>query len=350
MKVLIAGSGKMGTDIFNYLLPYGFEMVWLCLNDAEAAKMSIAFHKRANRQLKAGIIDQTGYDQLISRITITADYGAAKETDMYIEAIWEDASAKWELFDKLDQLAKPEALFISNTSSIPLSELFIIPDRKAFCCGLHFFFPLMLKNIVEVNVTNHTSTATVNRLLTFLSEIERNYLILPEPEHFLLNRLLLKAQAKAMNLHINEQIAAKDIDAIIRNKIFPIGIFEFFDHVGLDIMFASVTNYSVYQDKRIDCTELLNAFKVKLASNCLGVKSGEGFYKYPLNIDLNECSLSLETQHRIQLMIEDCIYSSLATIIAKEIINPEELDRALDEYWSENLGLIGKSKTKGFLD
>lgn len=342
MKVLIAGSGKMGADLFNYILPYGFEMIWLCLDETEAEKVRHGFMKKAGRQLRAGLINQDVHDNMMNRVNITSDHAAAAEVGLVIEAIWENAEAKQSLFTSLGRFLPSDAILTSNTSSIPLSTIFTDPSREAYCCGMHFFFPTILKNIVEINISEHTTTDVLEKLCNFLSHIERKFLVLPEPEHFLLNRLLLDVQTEALRQHLLNNMAVSDIDALVRRYIFPIGIFEFFDHVGLDVMLASVRNYATCDPE--DRSLLIKGLEAKVGEHKLGVKNGEGFYTYPLDTRSLHCTLPEEQQQELLLKLEQLVFQAIVRINEKKIIDPADLDHAIMEYWGENLSLWNREK------
>jgi len=348
MKILIAGSGKMGTDIFQYILPFGFDMLWLCLNDAEAEYARQQFTKKAGRQLRAGIMDQSAYDKMINRVVISSDIAEAAGTDVVIESIWEQASEKKALFRKLDAVLPADAILTSNTSSVPIHELLPSQNRSSHCCGLHFFFPSALKNLVEINAPAELDSAVLERLKDFLVHIDRRFIVLPEPEHFIMNRLLLPVQNEAMNMLLEYPMQVQELDALVRKHIFPVGIFEFFDHVGNDVMLASVSNYVKYQPNGNDYAALLNGLRKKVQENLLGIKTGIGFYQHPIDHSGFNCNLPGIVQTALVGRLEKAWYQSIQEFLAKKILTAHELDEAIMEYWGENLSFIEKGKHKGY--
>jgi 3-hydroxyacyl-CoA dehydrogenase/enoyl-CoA hydratase/3-hydroxybutyryl-CoA epimerase len=267
---------------------------------------------------------------------------------LVIEAIWENAEAKRVLFDSLDKVLPEDVLLTSNTSSIPLKEIFTNPAREKYTCGLHFFFPTSLKNIVEINIPDGHDAALLVKLKSFLNQIERRFLVLPTPTHFLLNRLLLDIQQQAMQIHITDHIDVREIDALVRKYIFPMGIFEFFDHVGLDVMLASVKNYEQIPGTDKDFSMLIQGLEAQVTMGNLGIKTGNGFYSYPLIPGPWLCTLSESIQAQLVHQLETAYFQTILVFLEKKIVDPADLDYAIMEYWGENLSLMDKFKDKGF--
>lgn len=349
MKVLIAGSGKMGTDLVYYLNNFGLELVWLCVDENEADRAREQFFKKASRRLRTGLIDQKEFDDLQNRVVISSDINAGATCNFVIEAIWEDESLKKALFEKLDKVLPLDAIITSNTSSVPLNNLIINPIRMPCFCGLHFFYPCGLRNIVEINATHDFSAYSLKLITTFLDSIERKYILLSPKENFLLNRLLLSMQLKACQLLSEENIPIKVIDAWVRKNLLPIGIFEFFDHVGIDVMLASVNNYFKNQPDGNDYTVLIKTLEDNYIKGNLGIKSGCGFYNYPINHEI--FNISEEDNNSAEMivnMLEKEFYLSIKQCLKSQFIEAEELDYAIMEYWGVEDSFLDKGKAKGY--
>ena len=119
-KVGIIGEGKMGTGIFNYLIDFDIELIWVCSAEADVDKINRQFNKKIKRALDAGIIDRSQYEKLQNTI-VSPDLYSLTDCDLIIEAIPEFLELKKKLFVQLDRIVKPESIFftrfLSRTSS-----------------------------------------------------------------------------------------------------------------------------------------------------------------------------------------------------------------------------------------
>lgn len=347
MKLLIAGSGKMGTDIFYYILPYGYEMVWLCYSEEEAEQTRNHFKKKADRQLRAEIIDQAAYEKMFSDVTITTGISLAAGADLVIETIWEQAADKRSLLARLDAVLPETAIITSNTSSVPLKDIVPIGRKKSFC-GMHFFFPVRMKNLVELNVLQETDPDVLQQLKDFLKEIERQALVLSPEAHFIMNRLLLPVQNEAVLLLQEYPVSVFELDALVRNSLFPVGIFEFFDHVGNDVMLASVNNYTKSFNDGTDYSLLTETLRKKVQENLLGIKTGMGFYQHPIEPEKFVCSLPDVVRHALIQRLEKAFYTAVSHCIQSGLLAEQALDEALMEYWSAEESFLEKGRKKGY--
>lgn len=279
-KVGIIGEGKMGTGIFHYLLDYPFELAWLCSREADLEKLNRQFGKRIRRALEAGIIDQGRFDRLATS-RISKDRTALQSCDLIIEAVPEIRELKQELFSQLDTIVNPGAIFASNTSSVKLSEIAPAGKRKGQFTGLHFFYPVPLKNIVEFTVTADTTGDTVGSVEQFLHEIRRRFITLDEKSSFMLNRIFLDFQNEAFLIVRSGHCSYNQMDQLVKKHIFPFGVFDFCDSVGLDTMLSSIRNYICDYPHKSYYAGFIEVLEGLVGQGKLGVKTQEGFFQYP---------------------------------------------------------------------
>jgi len=279
-KVGIIGEGKMGTGIFNYLLDYGFTIYWIGSQEADTAKMEKSFRKKIDRARENGILDETSHQRLIAETYISGDLNDLMTCDLVIEAIPEVLDLKRSLFLKLNALVLPSCILASNSSSINPSNMLPSPSRNTTFVGLHFFYPVPLKNIVELVVTDLTSDATILTLQQFLEEIRKRYLLLNEKNSFLLNKLFLDFQNEAFRIVNDGHISMEMMDNLVRVHFFPIGVFEFFDNVGNDTMLEAIVNYTKDYPHKDYYFPLIHRLESMVKEGKLGLKSRSGFYDY----------------------------------------------------------------------
>lgn len=246
----IIGEGKMGTNIFHWLLDFDFPVTLVTSQNADTEKLEKNLRKKLNRSLDAGIIDETRFAFRKANTRITKQLSELSGCDLIIEAIPENLRMKQEIFREIDAIALPDCVFATNSSSVKPSALFPSPSRCDKVIGLHFFYPVSLKNIVELITSAKTSLATIKYAEQFLNKIKRDYLLLDEKNGFILNKIFLSFQNEAF-LIVNEGKASiRQMDELVKENFFPFGIFDFMDSVGLSTMLASIINYtSDYSDK-----------------------------------------------------------------------------------------------------
>ena len=267
-----------------------------------------------NRAAEMGLISTDHKDDLLSNTIISQELEILKGCDLIIEAISEDEGKKRALFNKLDRFIKPECIFTSNSSSILPSKLVPSNERAIYFAGLHLFYPLVLKNVVELIVTPKTSSETNIELQNFLHSIKKGPLNLNENSAFLLNRIFLDLQNEAWNLVSNGTLSLQEMESLIKDQITPTGAFEFCDQVGNDIMLASVRNYSANGPKTEVYSSFIQQLEKLVSEGKLGAKSGEGFFSY--NHDERETAIiPFKNNQELQnMIIERLQYSLLQSI------------------------------------
>lgn len=276
----IIGEGKMGTNLFYYLLDYGFTFRWVCSTAADPEKIRKTFFRRIARSRDAGIISEKAFEKLQSDTLISPDITILTDCDLVIETIPEDINLKRELFITLDAVLKEGCIIASNSSSINPSLLIPSTRRSSLFLGLHFFYPVSLKNIVEVIIPESFSKPAQVTITDFLDKINRNYIILHEGNSFILNKIFLDFQNEAFLMVQNRNITFDQLDTIIREHLFPSGVFEFFDSVGIDTMLVSIKNYIDNYPHKDYYRPLTDYMEAMVKRGFLGQKSSKGFYQY----------------------------------------------------------------------
>lgn len=261
-SVGIVGSGKMGSDIFNYLSDFKFKLMWYTRNSEHKEILRNTYHKKIKRQLKHGIISQEIFD-LRNSFRITNNWNDLSECDLIIESIIEEQDIKAELFQKLDKIVKPSCVLASNSSSILPSELAENLLRKNRILGLHFIYPIAFKNVVELVSADFTDEITIEKTKLFLDDIKRFYIKQNESNAFILNRFLLQIQVVAFNLLKKNKLGYKQFDDISKQLIPEFGLFEIMDNVGHNTMYNAILNYSRMDMNKKKYEPLLNELNTR---------------------------------------------------------------------------------------
>ena len=281
-RVFVAGAGLMGHGIAQVHAAIGLE-VTLYEPDvarAEAGKERIAAN--LDRAVAKGKLTVEEREATLARIVPSADPSAVADADLVIEAVFEDLPVKQGLWRTLDRLAKPEAIFASNTSSIAihrLAEAVTAPRRTQFI-GMHFFSPVPVMPLVELIRGSETGDETVETVRELSTRLGKQVIVSADKPGFIVNRILMPFLAEAMRAFELGVGTAEDIDAGARVGLnHPMGPLELADFIGLDvclgIMQVLVDGLGQEHFRPPRClTELV-------AAGHLGQKTGQGFYAYP---------------------------------------------------------------------
>ena len=196
-----------------------------------------------------------------------------------IEAIIENLDLKKPLFKELDGLLRPDAIIVSNTSSLPIIEMAAVTSRPAQVAGLHFFNPAPVMKLVEIVRTIATSDATAETLRGFAEKLGKTPIIAKDTGGFVVNFLLIPYLLAAVRMYENGVATKEDIDTGMKLGCgYPMGPFQLLDYVGLDTtLYAAEAIYKDYPDPAYAPPTLLRRM---VAAGHNGMKAGKGFYDY----------------------------------------------------------------------
>lgn len=263
--VAIAGAGTMGASMAEAFAHYGYDVR---VYDIAEPPLEKARHRHAMRE---------GADPIV----FTTDPAVFIDADLVVEAIIENFEAKCELWDRIAALARPDALFATNTSGLSITKLAaIVPGPERFC-GMHWINPPHIIPLVEVIKGEQTSDATAEAIRDLCGRIGKKPVIVKDAPGFVLNRIQLAILREC--LYIVEQGIAtpEDVDNIMKYALglryACLGPFEVADHGGLDV-FHSIASY-LFADLS-DAKESFSLLKESVERGDLGVKTGRGIYDY----------------------------------------------------------------------
>ena len=327
----------MGTSIFLYLNHYDYRLSWLCSSESAKLEAQRLFSKKMTSKLHCGVLSEEEYTLKMAQTVITEKLPDLKDCDLIIEAIPEDLELKRKMFMHLDQIVKTDCIFTTNSSSILPSQLFPSEGRKNKTIGLHFFFPVQLKKFVELITTAQSSSLVKEKLHHFLEEIQKIPFCQDENHSFILNRLFLDFQAGAYQIYEEGRLSYKEIDDLVKEHLFPFGVFEFFDHVGIDVMLASVRAYTDDALNQDFYAPLVAKMEELARLRHLGIKTKQGFYDYSTptkNQTLAMVKDELqEPYHReVAERLRNYFLNSVKTVLESGFITADELAEAIKDY------------------
>ena len=269
-RVHVVGAGVMGGDIAAWCAQRGLNVT---LQDRELKFIEPAL-ARAREGFEKRLKDKDKAAVLMTRLTADVAGDGVPGADVIIEAIFENADAKHELFARVEPRMKPGAILTSNTSSIMLEQLDDrLPDPGRLV-GLHFFNPVAQLPLVEIVRGETSSEESIQKAIAFTRKIDKLPLPCKSAPGFLVNRVLVPYLYEAM-FALQDGIPIEVIDEAALRFGMPVGPVELADVVGLDVCKHVGDIVSKALDKQTPDTTRIDAL---IAAKKLGRKTGEGFY------------------------------------------------------------------------
>jgi 3-hydroxyacyl-CoA dehydrogenase/enoyl-CoA hydratase/3-hydroxybutyryl-CoA epimerase len=269
-RVHVVGAGVMGGDIAAWCVQRGLNVT---LQDRELKFIEPAL-KRAREGFEKRLKDVAKAGELMTRLTADVAGDGVPRADVIIEAIFENADAKHELFARVEPRMQSSAILASNTSSIMLEQLDDkLPDPGRLV-GIHFFNPVSQLPLVEIVRGETTSEDTIEKAIAFTRKIDKLPLPCKSAPGFLVNRVLVPYLYEAM-FAVQEGTPIEVVDEAALRYGMPMGPVELADVVGLDVCKHVGDIVSAALGKQKPDTSRIEAL---IAAKKLGRKSGEGFY------------------------------------------------------------------------
>jgi 3-hydroxybutyryl-CoA dehydrogenase len=281
MRLAVIGAGSMGAQIAQQAALYGVE-VRLQDRSPEQLKKAVDSNRgHVMRRVEKGKLGEAEAAQALARVRTTTDLpDAVAGAEFVIEAVFEDLALKRAVFAELDRAAPPDAVLASNSSTMGISKLADATVRPARCVNMHFFYPVLVMDLVEVVRGPQTSDDTVERAMEMASAMGRTAVLLnKEIDGFIVNRILHAATQEAYRLLDGGVAGFEDIDTAVEKGLnWPMGPFRLGDFSGLDVTYnARLHMYQATGDERLRPSPQLEA---KVKAGKLGRKTGEGWYRY----------------------------------------------------------------------
>jgi 3-hydroxybutyryl-CoA dehydrogenase len=276
----VLGVGTMGAGIVQLAAQTGHRVV-ACDRSVEALEKAERYVREGLRRfVERGAFSEEEAEEHYERINWTVDLAQMAPVGAAIEAIVEKVGPKKEAFAALDEILSPDALLLTNTSSISITDLASATSRPERVCGTHFFTPPPVREAVEVPRGLLTSDETVERAKGLVRAFGKIPIaIRKDVPGFVANRFLMPMLIEAARL-LDEGVASKEeIDLLVKKGLgFPIGPFELGDFIGLDVG-LDVISY-VHEELGDAYYTPPRLLKEMVRAGKLGRKTGEGFYSY----------------------------------------------------------------------
>lgn len=278
-NVSVIGGGTMGNGIVHVFALNGYKVNLIEQSEDLVQKAFKNILNNMDRQLKKGIISESKKAESISNITtFTGIENIPGNSDLVIEAIYENKAAKMSIFNKLSNIIKADSIFASNTSSISITEL-ARDNRPDKFIGMHFMNPVPVMQLVEIIRGYSTSDETFQTIKDLSLKLNKVPVEVFDYPGFISNRILMPMINEAIFALMEGVASAESIDNVMKLGMnHPMGPLTLADFIGLDVCLAIMdVLYTGYNDSKYRPCPLL---KKMVAANKLGKKTGEGFFKY----------------------------------------------------------------------
>jgi 3-hydroxybutyryl-CoA dehydrogenase len=278
-KVGVLGGGLMGSGIAQVSAAAGFPTIVREVSEALCAKSRQAIEKSLAKGIERGKVTEAERDKTLGHLRFVTELKELADSDILIEAVVEDLDVKNSLWSQLDKIARPDAIFASNTSSLTIIAMATASGRPDRMLGVHFFNPVPLMKLVEVVRTITTSEDTEQRALDFVRALGKEPIRAKDNSGFVVNLLLIPYMIDAIKALESNVASIEDIDKGMQlGAGHPMGPFTLLDFVGLDTVYKiAEIMFTEYRESRYAPPPLL---KRMVLAGMLGRKSGKGFYDY----------------------------------------------------------------------
>ena len=283
-QVAVIGGGQMGSQIAALSAMAGYETE-LYDNDKENLEYRYDFVEENIKNLvKKNIYDEDKLEAYKSNLKLSYSLeDVIKDKTFVIEAVVERFDVKLEIFKKISKILNENVVMATNSSFIQASEISQHCHHPQRFINMHFFYPPIRMDLIEISYPDNVSKETLLRTKTISENMGRSVVVLKkETPGFIVNRMLAALVDEAYELYDEGIAEFEDIDLAIKKGLnHPLGPFELSDYSGLDIhYYAKLKKFNESGDPKDEPKEFL---KQRVLKGDLGVKTGKGFYEYKKN-------------------------------------------------------------------
>ena len=275
--VAMLGGGVMGSGITNLLLHHGFDGILWDINDEAIDKGLSAIRKTFAYPIKKGKMTEEELDRLIGEhLTTTTSLEDLGEVDMVIEAVLEDMKIKQDIWKRLEAICRPEAVFATNTSALPITEMASIFRDPGRMIGLHFFNPADRMQLLEIICGKETSDQTLATSVAYARAIRKVPIVVNDGPGFYVSRQLSALMGESTFL-VGEGIDPVRIEEAMLEFGMPMGPANLSDLTGIDIGYHVGKNFEKSFGERWKMSPI---YERVYQTGCYGRKTGAGWLDY----------------------------------------------------------------------
>ena len=278
--IAVIGAGTMGNGIAHLFAQRGFAVNLIDVSQPQLNNAMNTINKNLDRQLSRGIItDQMRSDAVKNITPLTSLAAGVKDADLVVEAATENLDLKLSIFKEMDEAASERCILATNTSSISITKIASVTNRPGKVIGMHFMNPVPVMKLVEI-INGYATSKEVTKQITELAKhLDKIPCEVNDYPGFISNRILMPMINEAVYSLYEGVAGVEEIDTIMKlGMAHPMGPFQLADFIGLDVCHSilKVLHDGFGNSKYAPCPLLINM----VIAGFLGIKSGEGFYKY----------------------------------------------------------------------
>jgi 3-hydroxyacyl-CoA dehydrogenase/enoyl-CoA hydratase/3-hydroxybutyryl-CoA epimerase len=275
-KVAIIGAGFMGAGIASIAVQHGSLVRLKDADHSRVAKGYAAVRDVLKERLTRKQITKVQYSDYMALVGGTVDYSGFGNVDLVIEAVFEDLAVKHQVLRETEAAIRPDAIFATNTSTIPIALIAQASARPDRVLGMHFFSPVHKMPLVEVITTPQTYPQVTATAVAYGKKLGKTVIVVNDGPGFYVNRILSPYINEA-GILLDQGVAVDLIDKALVDFGFPVGPITLIDEVGLDV---AVKAGKIMAEAFPDRMQPANSIQAVVTAGRYGRKSQKGFYTY----------------------------------------------------------------------
>ncbi len=279
-KVGILGAGMMGAGIALVSAKAGIEVILIDRDTATAEKGKGYSEKVFGKLVSKGKMAQEKADAALALITPTDDFAKLEGCDLVVEAVFEDMGIKAETTKKAEAVLPSEAVFATNTSSLPITELAKASARPDQFIGLHFFSPVDRMGLVEVIMGKQTSPETLAKSLDFIGQLRKTPIVVNDSRGFYTSRVFRMFIFEGVAM-LQDGVEPARIENAAKAAGFPVGPLALLDEVTMELPVKILSEAENEDNNTYTIENGLDVLKKMIELGRGSRKAGGGFYDYP---------------------------------------------------------------------
>jgi len=279
-NIAVIGSGTMGNGIAHVFAQNGFSVNLIDISAPALEKAIATIEKNLDRLVSKEKIDENKKKSTLANLTTyTNTKEGVANVDLIIEAATENIELKLSIFKQLDEVAKPECILATNTSSISITKIAAVTNRPDKVIGMHFMNPVPIMKLVEIIRGYNTSDQVTNTIMELSQKLGKVPVEVNDYPGFVANRILMPMINEAIYSLFEGVAGVEEIDTVMKlGMAHPMGPLQLADFIGLDVCLSilNVLYNGFGNPKYAPCPLLVNMVE----AGHKGIKSGTGFYSW----------------------------------------------------------------------